>query len=356
MKKLKLISGIAFLLLSMGSCSLDEEPIGANITPASEDFKILSDVEVSDNTVNFAIDSVTLTAEFSEIVTFNATFTGLVSGASRTITSTAKKIDLNSFTWFGEHDGLNFFSDGEDVKVELSFVGTDLTTVDTLNVTSTNQFNNEFTYNFPEAGFEDLSASNAFGKGWFVGNDEVTPALTRIAVTDPAPIQGAKSFQISGFNAAGVYITGIDYSLRSKNDFFKLPADADEVWFNIYVYGSGNPNTELIIEFREADAAGLQEPYERVKAGETDGIQYFINTDHEGWKLFSVQYSTLPFSNFAPGGGSGNKVHESDRIQQMIYNLQSIEGSNGEYVEAIIDFPIFTIGGPFDPTVHFGKP
>lgn len=356
MSKLKLLGGITLLLLVMSSCSLDDSPIGANITPASTDFKVLSEIQVNDKTVNFGIDSVTVSAEFSELVTYTVTFTGLTSGATRSITNTAKKLDLSSLTWYGEHDGVSFFKKDEDVKVEVSFVGTGITSFDTLNISSVNQFNNEFTYNFPAAGFEDIDASNAYGQGWFVGNDEVTLELTRIAVTSPVAIEGEKSFQLSGSVPNSVYVTGIDYGLRGNDEFFDLPANADDVWFNVYVYGNGNPYTELIVEFREADAAGLDEPFRKAKKGEVDGVQAFVNTNHVGWKLFSFQYSTLAFSSFAAGGGSGNKIHESDRIQQMIFNLQTIEGSNGEYSEAIIDYPIFTIGGPFDPTVHFGKP
>ena len=356
MKKLIALSSLALLILSLGSCSLDDEPIGANITPASKDFQILSDVVVNDKNVNFSIDSVTLQASFNEQVSYVASFIGLESGATKTIKGLAKDLTSSSLTWYGEHDGLYFFHDGEKVKVELSFVGTSITTVDTLTITSSNQFSTSETYTFKEAGFENLSAANAYGNGWFVGNDESSPELTRIAVTEPVPPQGLKSFKIAGVNPNGVYITGIDNSLVGKNNFFNLPADGDEVWFNIFVYGNGNANTELIIEFREADAAGLEIPYEKVKAGETDGIQAFIYTNHKGWKLFSFQYTTLPFSNFTAGGGNGNKVHESDRIQQMIFNLQSVEGANGEYVEAIIDYPIFTIGGPFDPSIHKSKP
>ena len=356
MKKLIALSSLALLALTIGSCSLDDEPIGANITPATEDFQILSDVVVSNKDVNFSIDSVTLQASFNEQVSYIATFIGLESGATRTIKGLAKDLTSSSLTWNGEHDGMLFFRDGEDVKVELSFVGTDITTVDTLNIVSGNQFKSTASYNFSEAGFENLDASNAYANGWFIGNDDNTATLTRIAVTDPVPPQGVKSFKISGSNPSGVYITGIDNSLTGKNKFFELPANGDDVWFNIFVYGNGNPYTELIIEFREADAAGLETPYEKVKAGETDGIQAFIYTDHEGWKLFSFQYSTLPFSNFTAGGGNGNKVHESDRIQQMIFNLQSVEGNNGAFVEAIFDYPIFTIGGPFDPTIHKSKP
>ena len=351
MRKIQAIALMALATLFFESCSMDEEPIGANVTPAKEGFEVLKQVEVNDETVNFGIDSVTLSASFSQAVTFTATFKGLSSGAIKTIKTTAQELTSDVLTWYGEHEGLTFFREGEKVEVSLSFVGSSVTTKDTLTITSTNKFSTTQTYNFKEAGFENLDFSNAYGNGWFVGNGEDTPNLTRIPVTSPVPPQGLKAFKLAGKNVAGgVFITGMDFSITGKNKYIPLPASADSVWFNVYVYGNSTSATELYIEFKEADALP------RWTNGQTDGVQAIIRTNHEGWKLFSFQYSTLSFSTYTPGGGNGNKIHESDKIQAVTYNLQTAETAKGEYVEAIIDYPIFTIGGPFDPSILKSKP
>lgn len=350
-KYLSILTVIALL----SSCALDDEPIGGNVTPAPSDFKITSELQVSDDDVNFVIDSVTVAATFSHTVTVDVTFTGLESGATRTFTTTTKELKLNSLVWNGEHEGSFFFKEDEKVVVSLAFVGSTVTSTDTLVIATENPFNTANTYNFKEAGFENLDFTNAFGNGWFVGNGENNPpTLVRIPTDEIVPPQGDKSFKIAGTAAGGVYVTGIDFSISGNFKFLPLPADPDSLWYNVYVYGNGDPNTELYVEFKEAD--GFKRWANGTAPNPTDGVQALIKTDHIGWKLFSFQYSTLNFSTFAPGGGSGNKILEPDQIQAVTYNLQTTALGTGQYVEVYLDYPIFTFGAPFNPLTFKSKP
>ncbi len=74
-----------------------------------------------------------------------------------------------------------------------------------------------------------------------------------------------------------------------------------------------------------------------------------ITLNHKGWKLFSFKYSSLLPSINAAFGGSGNKIMEPNRV--TILNLVLTKKSDPDSpVELYFDHPIFTVGGPFDPS------
>lgn len=347
MRKIQAIALMALAPLFFESCSMDEEPIGANVVPAKEGFEVLKPLELNDDVLNFAIDSLTLSTTFSQEVTYTANFKGLSSGAIKSVRGTADKFSPESFAWHGEHDGLNFFREGEEVEIEVSFFGSTTVLKDTVTISKANTFDSKYCYPIPAGDFEGTVLD--WSNGWWIDAPKV------FLTTEIATPQGVKALKHAGSNSASVYVTGSSHALDA-GFFYPLTKNPDSLWVNLFVYGNGSPKTELIVEIKEADAAGLAKPKFKWENGVTDGVQAIIKTDHIGWKLFSFQYSALPFSTYALGGGNGNKIHESDRIQAFTINLQTAEGFNGETVEAIIDFPVFTIGGPFDPSIHKSKP
>ncbi len=215
---------------------------------------------------------------------------------------------------------------------------------------------------FGTNGFE----TNSNWLWWFALNpsnssDGVTPVTRRNNELD-AP-EGDYYLELSGTASSGsVYIGGASYGTRtgvapdpnSGTAFYGLPADPTEVWFNFYVYGDMDVNTELFVTFHEADEikSDGSESNDFSIHGIDDGVMLKQCFNHSGWQLFSYRYDQLRFSEYCipgvEGAGCGNKTYEPHRIKLVSFSLQSEQSDHA--VSARIDYPVFTIGGPLDPS------
>ena len=73
-----------------------------------------------------------------------------------------------------------------------------------------------------------------------------------------------------------------------------------------------------------------------------------LTFEHQGWKLLSFKYADIPFKTY--NATTGNNIREPHRIVLWDIGLQVKTAGNS--ASAIIDFPIMTIGGPFDPSKY----
>jgi hypothetical protein len=122
----------------------------------------------------------------------------------------------------------------------------------------------------------------------------------------------------------------------------EISSNPDNVWFNVYVYGTGDSNTELYITMFEDEGV--------LYGAKTtdDGLQVKIVPDHTGWKLFSYKYADIPFKTF--NATTGNNTREPHRIVLWDIALQTKEA--GQKGKVMLDLPIMTVGGPFDPSKY----
>lgn len=328
-----IIPGTLFFLglMTLTSCHTDEEFMGAEIVKASDNFKVTSGLTIVEDSPNFTIGQyTTLSLQYNERVTTTVKYTGCESGATRAYTFVDDHIDSSNVNWTGGHDGVFFFREGEKVKVSVSFLGSSKTFLDTLEVGRANPFTNEFTKPLADGDFEDPI-------GW---PNWSSYAGTLSDIIQPTPsVQGTGAWKFE-FNATTTgYQGGMD---NESGGFYNLSSDPDSVWFNIYLFGEGDPSARIVIEFKEADA-----PNTSNQNGRDDGVQIIQDLGHEGWQLFSFKYSSIPFSTVAAFGGGGNKKYEPNRIVRTAFSCDVTETGNKR---VIYDFPVFTLGGPFDPS------
>lgn len=324
---------------ALGSCDIeDADYIGPAVISAPEDFEVTAFAASSDS-ANFDSDAVDFAATFSDPVSWTLTIEGAASGAKKSFNGLSDVVDI---TWQGGHDGTYFFRQGEAVTATLSFLGTDKAETLNLDLGAT----------------ADLTIGSVFPKS---GNFEVDaeidfPSWARFNVTEQGvdsmardrngslvkPVEGKGYYYIKGIGGDPVFVDGIQY-LGPWSD---IPADPDSVYFNIFLYGSEDPNATLVIELQEEDEDGIKAGYQ---GQDDDAFVTEVNLTHKGWKMFTFRYSDLTPSVNADFGGSGNKTMEPDRMKGIVLVLLKIQDPSSE-VEVFFDYPIITFGGPFNPS------
>lgn len=287
-------------------------------------------------------------------VTWFLTIVGPQSGAIYQVSGTGSS--FNNIQWGGSHTGLFFFHTGETATATLSFMGSPLK--ESLNVLIKRQasFNSCGTYP-KNADFETPNqvlppsgnwASFNYPAGTIVnvrqgitGIDSTNFRLDRLGNLITA-VQGRNYYYMGGFGDSPSFVTGLEYLSMASTPI--TSADPNNVWFNVYVYGSGDINAGLDIEFHEADLPG--------DGGYTGKIDdswiYHLELKHTGWKLLSFKYADLAISTNPDLGGHGNKIMESNRLREVAFVLLKKLKPNAP-VEVFIDYPIFTYGAPFKP-------
>lgn len=316
-------------------CKRAEGIVGPEFVAAPEGFTVVGNsFTASKAAVAFgSSDSISFHAEFSSKVSWKITLTGQSSGAEMVIEGLGSEIDETSAVWEnGGHTGVYFFETGETVTATLSFLGSSIALTDNFVLTSTRNWGSKANLYLPN--------NNGFETGNFSGWFEYNPPLNEI-VTTPAAVEGLNCVYLFG-NGAPDFVTGIGSPPGTHPG---IPADPDSVYVNLYVYGSNNPNAFVSFQFKEADKDEANNDYADT---DDDAWEGRISLNFTGWKLFSFKYSQLTASEAAAFGGSGNKVHEPDRIRVIQVGLQT---SSSQYAEVWIDYPTITINGPFVPSI-----
>lgn len=313
---------------------------------------------VSNATADFTASP---TFPFNGVLSQSATWfidlKGMSSGAQKRLSGTSNIIDNNNSAWNGGHDGLYFFRKGEKIAATLSVLGSDQTKADTFTLNQPRLFG--INGNLLVGDFE----ANASWPDWIGGipgfykedppkpqDKDLAGILVAEGFADPVypniafkPVQGTKSYRMAGLDDNGSYF--VVGNRREKLDFASLPADPSQVYFNIYIFGYGDPNSKLNFGAQEDDndgTIGVHTP------ADDDEFQIQISLNHVGWKLLSIKYSDMLPAPDPKNGGSGNRIHEPQRIIGVTFGLISSPARN--YVAATMDYPIITVGGPFDPS------
>jgi len=187
---------------------------------------------------------------------------------------------------------------------------------------------------------------------------------------------------VSGLNS--FYMTGDDINKNSWSgginserlmDFYDVASisallidsgiNPDELYFNIFVYGTGKEGSALEIKVYELDdkvggktdsIKTRQDIVNYVIEGkpifkntfdqtENDAYIYNFNVDWTGWKMVSVPYSQFIASKDINTGGNGDREKKSFRIVGAAISLLSLP--EGNKTELYIDNFFITQGGRF---------
>ncbi len=156
--------------------------------------------------------------------------------------------------------------------------------------------------------------------------------------------------QFQGRQAVTLYGTDLNHNfyvggfkrILTVPEYSSIPNTADSVYVNIFLYGTGDPNSRINYSFDERDN-GMGAHVDNVD----DTYEYQFDMSHMGWKLFSVKYSQLSRATNPSFGGSGNGIREPHKLRNVAFNL--ISSPAGNKVKVTFDFPIITFGQPFNP-------
>jgi hypothetical protein len=353
--KFSLVIVLALVAVVIACNRKNPELIGPSYIAAPEDLAItaFTTSAIPPTGVDFVFAKVTFNASFSANVTWFLTIVGQQSGAVYQVSGTG-----NGFTniiWGGSHTSLFFFHTGETATATLSFMGSSLTSSKDILIKRQASFNTCGTYP-KNADFETPVqvlppsgnwASFNYPAGTIVnveqgitGIDSTKFSGDRFGNKIPA-VQGRNFYYIRGFGDSPSFVSGLMYLSGAATPI--TSADPNNVWFNVYIYGSGDLNAGLDMEFHEADF--LHVGYD---AKVDDSWIYHLELKHTGWKLFSFKYADLTISTNPDLGGHGNKIMEPNRFRQVAFVLLKKLNPNAP-VEVFIDYPIFTYGAPFKP-------
>lgn len=340
------------------------------------------------NPVNFSGAGVChISANFSNRVTYYITITGQQSGAVKKYTGVSDKIDDNTpgGIWNGSHDGLFFFRTGETVDVVITFLRSDVTLggTTTINVARNPVTGNTNLYALGTTASNSYEAANvvpgnfpvqfAFSEAVIDANKYVERIQT--STIGVKSIQGLYSLRIAGKSAQpdGFFVGGIQHrqGFQTTANAFMLPTswtDPSQIYFNVYIYGNGNSNATVNLEFHESD---FDNPHnDRVLPKDTlkfegcggtqqlnqyghdpctdDGWVYAVPVNFTGWKLVSVKYNDFSRSVSIPNGGSGNGIKEPTRVARI--QMGVVSNPAFKVADVMFDYPVISYGAPFDPS------
>ncbi len=342
---LKCLSFMIFL-----SCDREKlDFIGPSTISPTDGFEVQS-FTASNDSVDLENNTLLINASFNQAVTWTITITGQTSGA--TWSRTGLSSDITNLTWYGGHSGIQFFRTGENVTITVSFMASTIQSNLTVYIEQAHEFD-ELGLLPTYANFEGIDESAMVHPYWVIfppiSGYDVEQGLGSAVVSYSGevvrPNQGDQYFYMRGLGSASDpgFVSGTQCYIADAG-YPSLPSDADEVWINVYVWGSGNPNARLDMELQEDDTLSVLPSY---KGWDDDNYIATMRLNHYGWKLFSFKYADLETNIYENLGDKGNKKHEPHRLQNLVFIL--IKDQDQTMVsEAYFDYPIFTVGGPLN--------
>jgi hypothetical protein len=344
--------GLLLIILLVISCHRREDIIGPEYVSAPSDFYIIKDsFEVNSSTVNFETSTDYFKAEFSSRVNWFITIKGLKSGAIKKISGLTDVLNAQNSIWNGGHDSFNFFQMNEKAAVELAILGSSIVLRDTIFIQRAKKYGSQGV-----AISDDVSIANfegfegIFGTAgkfntapwnygiYFDAGEEIFRGIDSL---DPQ-FQGRQAVTLHGKDLNHNFYVGGFKRILTTAEYNTIPYAADSVYVNIYLYGTGDPNSRINYSFDERDS-GMGAHVDNVD----DTYEYQFDMSHTGWKLFSVKYSQLSRATNLSFGGSGNGIREPHKLRNVAFNL--ISSPAGSEVKVTFDFPIITFGKPFNP-------
>jgi len=336
-----IITALTLMLLFTACEREDPDFLGPDLNDLFGELSVLEGLDISDRNVDFQNgENTVFSAVLSKQVDWELRVTGLESGAVKSITGFSSVLDASNANWNGSTTELPLFKD-EQCAVELSFpmdtLNSDadsLLLVDTLQVLSAR----------PVEGTVIADFESGFNPGWntFIqsgGNMSyvITDALTAA--------QGDRYYDMGG-TVNWDWLTGlIDFPASAYDgDSFGLGIDPNDIYFNVMLNIPDTlDNTLVEFQFREDENQDGN-----FSSGE-DLYAFQLDRDiGPGWQLISMKYEDIiTLENGQPADPAGNGIHEPDKLWQI--SVLVLAAPNSGYSQALMDFMVFTEGGPLRP-------
>lgn len=313
--------------------------IGPSYVAAPADLKIDTFI-VPSRPVILSRAPAVFSGKFNHKVTWYLTLTQ-PNGAVKIFTGLSDNFNVS---WTGNHDSTRFFVP-DSVTAELSFLGSDLQESKKFRLVLTKDYTNSKTVVM----FDGFESSITWPDYSFVESGEETPTARTEDTT--VVIEGNKSFHMAGRDANNTYfIEGVRHQSSGQNEtsfvYVQVPTySPDSLYFNCYIYGTGNTTTRASISVSEDD--NHNGVYEDGRYPSEDTYEYDVKVTWTGWKLISAKYADFMLASDPKYGGSGNRIKQVELIKEVTFNLLSDPPQNT--ADYYLDFPVMTAGEPFDP-------
>lgn len=328
---------LAVFVLTLLGCNREDVTFaGERAGVASDNFQVTTPFAANTSTVNFSAgNTVTFSATFNEEVSYTITITGQTSGAVKTITGMGSQLNE---VWTGNAD-LIFFT-AENVTAELTVLG-QTETYGQVNIGATTTYNPEGVQlaNFESGG---TTASCWFPSGNQIAcqtNYSVSPSLEGSSATRVAGVSVDKP----GDQFVGLSAIEPRSGVNNNGSYFSVPTtDPDDLYFTVFIYGSGDENVAMFIKFMQDESGnGAHE------GASENGFEWqLLDLSHTGWKKFSIKYSDVPLGGNTNFGGNGDGIYRPDQIVKIEFGLWAMDDPDTA-VEFIYDYAVFTAGKPF---------
>lgn len=378
-KNSKYIIGFFILAFITWACkkgiddsTLEKYKSGANATVVDSLSIYLSGAvkSIDKNTlVSFDKQSVAFKFSFSEEVSWNINIIGSESGASKKITGMSFGADTASVKWYGEADGLYYFSKNDTCKIEVIVLGSNISLKNNFILVREARLDSTFLL---VADFEPYAKKGSVGAAKFCQSNQIPqngktqPLVTEwnkyfdtenkneeicggfvfnndtCGINDNCgdhasiiqPINGVGYFHLHGQDYAdepnNYYIGGFNHDpvLYGINPSKTL----EEIWVNFYATNLGKTATNLKVKFYGIGG---------------DQFSREFSIDWTGWKLVSVRLSDLALEIAGPNAPGKLIPAQLKRMGfEMLCNRGAGSGCEGEVA---IDYVTITYDKPFNP-------
>lgn len=330
-----------------------EEFFGPGYAPAPEGFIVNSflgtTVPAAGRLINFnnaSVGKVGFEASFSHPVTWTITITG-DNGAVKTLTGMSDTIAKLETFWSGGTSNHVQFNQGDSAKAVLTILGHDRTyTTPSFKIIQSRRYNGNIYGDIRHILMDDFESATTIrslsGKFKDLGDGFVISGLSATH-----KISGLYSYRMMGTDLnsnswlAGINTEPLDSAFKSAP--FILTTDPNQLYINMYVYGTGKANSAITVKLYERDVEGS--PYDQTV---NDGYVYDIIVNWTGWKLVSIRYVDFKRASDPALGGNGNGLKEPNKVVGAALQLTSLP-TFGKEVEAYFDFMMLTENGAFNP-------
>jgi hypothetical protein len=321
-------------LLVMPGCSHDTDTFdGPNLVDRFGPFNVLSDLTVSQPTVDFAEgETVFFTAQFNKNVSWVIEITGTESGSVKRIEGFDKEVNASNATWNGGTTDLPLFKDEVcnvvlTIPEEPSFMGT--ATVETLSSRSYDDQGLKF------SGFETDLGTDAF-----IGNFEFEFTANTGRQTDN-PAEGDYYFRLEGTDdvVPNFFVGLVDIKSEVAGEtYLQMPTTVpEELYFNCFMLSDAGPHGLAIIDFIvDSNDSGAFEDGQDATYRVAD---YDLAT-WEGWRHINHPMSET--------GITQDELSKIVAIRLLLISNMNAQPNPPLQVDYGIDYMIFTSGGPLE--------
>lgn len=333
---------LLLLLAALTGCR-EDGILGPELQDIFGEFEILEPLAADRTEVDFASgETVEFTAKLSIRTPWRLSVRSLSTGSRKIIEGNARDIEGDVARWNGSVTFAPLFGEGEEVQATMTFPNFPGVTMTSEVITIT--------------GARPLPTGGVLVAD-FEGEDPGFEAFSEFAFEEtsngiedvlPAAIGEQYWYMDGRDNNGSVFVCGMraTSTVSQGTPVFDLGNENPaSVWFNLFVFGTGQPNTLLVLDFQEDD--NLDGTYSPTTEG-TYNITFDV--DWTGWRLLSFP---LTETNLSTNGGLGNidanGKKEIDRIIAIQFILLSELGQNDNAVAFGLDHAIFTVNGPFEP-------